>query len=111
MSNLLCHSREHSTDTHCCPATRGKVASAGYSFCLSSGTRSAIALARGCRVIAVSSGGFNSALLGLRVVWWEWDGQIGEIDWLVAGLAAAGPALEDRLHQQHGLRECQAGRG
>jgi hypothetical protein len=26
-------------------------------------------------------------------------------------LAAAGPALEDRLHQQHGLGECQAGRG
>jgi hypothetical protein len=24
----------------------------------------------------------------------------------LAGLAAAGPALEDRLHQQHGLREC-----
>jgi hypothetical protein len=29
----------------------------------------------------------------------------------LAGLAAAGPALEERLQQQHGFRECQAGRG
>ena len=41
----------------------------------------------------------------------EWERQPGEFDWLLAGLAAAGPALEDRLQQQHGLRECQAGRG
>ena len=34
-----------------------------------------------------------------------------EVDGLVAGLAAAGPALEDRLQQQHDLRERQAGRG
>jgi hypothetical protein len=53
----------------------------------------------------------TSALLGplIRVVGRE--GQVGEVDWLLAGLAAAGPALEDRLHQQHGLRECQSGRG
>ena len=53
----------------------------------------------------------SSALLGplIRVVGRE--GQVGEVDWLLAGLAAAGPALEDRLHQQHGLRECQSGRG
>jgi hypothetical protein len=34
-----------------------------------------------------------------------------EVDGLLAGAAAAGPALEERLHEQHGLRECQAGRG
>jgi hypothetical protein len=28
-----------------------------------------------------------------------------EIDWLLAGSAVAGPALEERLPQQHGLRE------
>jgi hypothetical protein len=44
--------------------------------------------------------------LGVRVEW-----ELVEVDCLLAGLAAAGPALEDRLHQQHGLRECQAGRG
>jgi hypothetical protein len=27
---------------------------------------------------------------------------VGEIDLLSAGLAVAGPVLEDRLHQQHG---------
>jgi len=34
-----------------------------------------------------------------------------EVDWLVAGLAVAGPALEDRLQEPDGLFECQAGRG
>ena len=34
-----------------------------------------------------------------------------EMDVAVAGSAAAGPALEERLQEQHGLRECQAGRG
>ena len=53
----------------------------------------------------------NSALLGSLVRRGEREWQAGEVDGLSAGLAAAGPALEDRLHQQHGLRECQAGRG
>jgi hypothetical protein len=39
----------------------------------------------------------------------EWN--VIEVDGLLAGAAAAGPALEERLHEQHGLRECQAGRG
>jgi hypothetical protein len=34
-----------------------------------------------------------------------------EIDGLLAGLTAAGPALEDRLEQEDRLREGQAGRG
>jgi len=34
-----------------------------------------------------------------------------EVDGLLAGLAVAGPALEDRLQQQHGLFECQAAVG
>jgi hypothetical protein len=38
----------------------------------------------------------------------EW--QRVEVDGLLAGLAVAGPALEERLQQQHGLREGQAGR-
>ena len=33
-----------------------------------------------------------------------------EIDWLLAGLAAAGPALEQWLEQEDRLREGQAGR-
>ena len=33
-----------------------------------------------------------------------------EIDWLLAGLAAAGPALEQGLEQEDRLREGQAGR-
>ena len=32
--------------------------------------------------------------------------QLVEVDGLVAGSAAADPALEERLQQQHGLREC-----
>jgi hypothetical protein len=34
-----------------------------------------------------------------------------EIDWSLTGLAAAGPALEERLEQVDRLREGQAGRG
>jgi hypothetical protein len=41
----------------------------------------------------------------------EREREEAEINGLSAGLAAAGPALDDRLHQQHGLRECQAGCG
>jgi hypothetical protein len=37
--------------------------------------------------------------------------ELFEVDWLVAGSAAAGPASEDGLHEQHRLGECQAGRG
>ena len=37
--------------------------------------------------------------------------ELVEVDGLLAGGAAAGPALEDRLQEQHGLLECQAGRG
>jgi hypothetical protein len=33
-----------------------------------------------------------------------------EIDWSLAGLAAAGPALEERLEHVDCLREGQAGR-
>jgi hypothetical protein len=33
------------------------------------------------------------------------EGKVIEIDGLLAGLAASGPALEDRLQQQHGLFE------
>jgi hypothetical protein len=39
----------------------------------------------------------------------EWE--LGEVDWLLAGLTAAGPAFEDRLEQSDCLREGQAGRG
>jgi hypothetical protein len=39
------------------------------------------------------------------------EGKLVELDWLVAGSAAAGPAAQDGLQEQHGLRECQAGRG
>jgi hypothetical protein len=60
---------------------------------------------------AVLSGRFNSALLGSLVSPGERERQEAEINDLLAGSAAAGPAPEDRLHQQHGLRECQAGRG
>jgi hypothetical protein len=53
---------------------------------------------------------FNSALLCSLISAGEREREDAEINGLSAGLAAAGPALEDRLHQQHGLRECQAGR-
>jgi len=36
--------------------------------------------------------------------------QVGEVDGLLAGGAAAGPALKDGLQQQHRLGQCQAGR-
>ena len=39
------------------------------------------------------------------------EGDLVEVDWLLAGLTAAGPALEDRLEQSDCLREGQAGRG
>jgi hypothetical protein len=34
-----------------------------------------------------------------------------DLDGPLTGSAAAVPALEERLQEQHGLRECQAGRG
>jgi hypothetical protein len=66
---------------------------------------------RGRSEPVVPSGLFNSALLGSLISPAERERQEVEINDLPAGLAAAGPALEDRLHQQHGLGECQAGRG
>jgi hypothetical protein len=50
------------------------------------------------------SGGFNSALLG------GVKREPVQIDGLLAGLTAAGPAFEDRLEQEDCLREGQAGR-
>jgi hypothetical protein len=42
----------------------------------------------------------------------EWpEGELVEVDWLLAGLAAAGPALEHWLEREDCLREGQAGRG
>jgi hypothetical protein len=38
------------------------------------------------------------------------EGQVGKLDGLATGAAATGPALQDGLQQQHGLRERQAGR-
>ena len=44
------------------------------------------------------SEGFNSALLGSLILsGWVVEGELVEFDGLGAGLAAAGPALEDRL--------------
>jgi hypothetical protein len=37
--------------------------------------------------------------------------ELVEIDGLVTGAAAAGPAAQDGLQKQHRLRECQADRG
>jgi hypothetical protein len=37
--------------------------------------------------------------------------EVFEVDGLVTGSAAAGPAAEDGLEEQHRLRECLAGRG
>jgi hypothetical protein len=46
----------------------------------------------------------HSVLLGLLVLLaWMVEGELVEVGWLLAGSAAAGPALEDRLHQQRGL--------
>jgi hypothetical protein len=39
----------------------------------------------------------------------EWE--LVEVDGLLAGLAAAGPALEDRLQQPHGLLEGESVNG
>ena len=39
------------------------------------------------------------------------EGELFEVDGLLAGAAAAGPAAQDGLQEQHGLRQCQAGRG
>jgi hypothetical protein len=51
-------------------------------------------------------------LLGLSFGLSGWvQGETVEFDWLLAGLAAAGPALEERLEQLDCLREGQAGRG
>ena len=36
--------------------------------------------------------------------------ELFEVDGLVAGAAAVGPAAQDGLQEQHGLRQCQAGR-
>ena len=37
--------------------------------------------------------------------------ELVDVDGLLAGLAVAVPALEQWLQEQHGLFECQAGRG
>jgi hypothetical protein len=39
------------------------------------------------------------------------EGELVKVDGLVAGSAAAVPTAHDGLQEQHGLRECQAGRG
>src|SRR5207244_4577996 len=39
------------------------------------------------------------------------EGELVEVDLLVAGAAATGPAAQDGLEEQHRLRQCQAGRG
>src|SRR5215217_2695875 len=39
----------------------------------------------------------------------EWE--LVEVNGLVTGSAAAGPAAQDGLQEQHRLRQCQAGRG
>jgi len=39
------------------------------------------------------------------------EGELVEVDGLLAGAAAAGPAAQDGLKQQHRLRQRQAGRG
>lgn len=36
--------------------------------------------------------------------------ELFEVDGSLAGLAAAGPALQERLQQEHRLGQCQAGR-
>jgi hypothetical protein len=40
---------------------------------------------------------------------WDED-ELVEVDWLIAGAAAAGPAAQDGLQEQHRLRQCQASR-
>jgi hypothetical protein len=49
-------------------------------------------------------------LLGFLVLVEASNEELVEIDWLLAGLAAAGPALEDWLQGEHRSRQCQAGR-
>ena len=49
-------------------------------------------------------------MLGSLVAAGEVERELVELDGLLTGLAAAGPAPEERLHQQRGLRECQPGR-
>ena len=56
----------------------------------------------------VFPGGVASTALSLSS--WE-EGELGEVDWLVAGSAAAVPALEDGLEEEHRLWERQASRG
>ena len=46
----------------------------------------------------------------LVLLGWAVEGELVEVDLLLAGGAAAGPALEDRLQELDGFRECQAGR-
>jgi len=41
----------------------------------------------------------------------EGECQSVDVDAAVAGLAAAGPALKERLQEQHSFLERQAGRG
>ena len=51
-------------------------------------------------------------LWGLSLGLWggQGEGNVIDVDRLLAGGAAAGPALEERLQEQDRLRECQAGR-
>jgi hypothetical protein len=51
----------------------------------------------------------NSALLLRSFSLWE-EGELVEVDGLVAGSAAAVPTLEHGLERQHRLGECQASR-
>jgi hypothetical protein len=49
--------------------------------------------------MATSQSSISRALLALSLVLWPVDGYLGGIDCLVAGGAAAGPALEEGLEQ------------
>jgi hypothetical protein len=61
-------------------------------------------------LVAAVVSGLSTALLGSFVLLVGVREELVEVDWLPAGLAAAGPTLEDWLQGEHCLRECQAGR-
>jgi hypothetical protein len=54
--------------------------------------------------------GFSRTLVGGSFSSWQGQGESGEVDRLLAGGAAAGPAAQQRLEQQDCLGERQAGR-
>ena len=64
----------------------------------------------GERTLAQPSAPCLLASRTLLLTTWE-ELELREVDGLVAGAAAAGPAAQDGLQQQHRLRQCQAGRG